>query len=163
MTPAGPRAAAARLGILAGYSAGSGLIGTLILVEGFGYLPGHSAAVFGLGTLVVFAVGAFASALESLFGIVGGFLALALFVVLGNPSAGGPWPMDMMNEPWRSVGPWIPNGAALTALRQVLYLDGHAIAGPLWVLAGYAAVGASTLGLLARRGRPFLDLSGGAT
>jgi hypothetical protein len=160
MTPAGPRAAGTRLAVLAGYAAAAGLVGTLILVEGYHYLPGHTAELFGLGALTVFAVGVFTTALESLFGIIGGFLSIALFVVLGNPAAGGPWPMEMMNDPWRSIGGYIPNGAGLTALRQILYLHGHAIGGPLSVLAVYGAIGVVGVVALSLRGRPLFDLAG---
>lgn len=85
-----------RLATLAVYSALGGLGGAVIVGPVLGALPGSVVALWGLGTLVVFAVGAATLALQSVFGIVGIGLAILLIVVAGNPSAGGAFPLPML-------------------------------------------------------------------
>ncbi len=160
MTPAGPKDAAVRLSILGGYALLSGAIGVAIVQFGYGYLPGSRAAMFGIGALLVFAVAAATTALESVAGIVGTAVAIILFVVLGNPSAGGPWPNPLIAWPWRAIGPWLPNGAATTATTQAAYFDVHAVTVPLLVLAGYAVAGVAGTVVMSRRRRPLVDIPG---
>lgn len=114
--------------------------------------------MFGIGALLVFAVAAFTTALESLAGIVGTGVAILLFVVLGNPSAGGPWSFPMEPWPWSVLGPYLPNGAATTAVLQAVYLDAQAMLVPLLIMTGYAVVGVLGTLILSRRGRPLLEL-----
>jgi hypothetical protein len=45
-------------------------------------------------------------------------VVIMLFVVLGNPSAGRAWPNLLLAAPWRQVGPWLPNGVGLDAMRR---------------------------------------------
>lgn len=42
---------------------------------------------------------------------------------------------------WQAVGPYLPNGAATTAVNHVVYFDAHAILTPMLILAGYAITG----------------------
>lgn len=160
MTPAGPRDAAVRLGLLAAYAVVSGAVGVGIVQAGYGYLPGNSMAVLGIGALLVLAVALFTTALESVAGIIGTGIAILIFVVLGNPSAGGPWPIELTPGLWRSIGPWLPNGTATTAVRQAAYFSSHATAVPLLELVGYAVVGALGTVLMSRRRVPFIDVTG---
>ncbi len=160
MTPDGPKDAAVRLATLAGYALVSGAIGMTIVQSGYGYISGSRLALFGIGTLLVFAVASATTALEAAGGIVGTGVAILLFVVLGNPSAGGPWPIRLIAWPWSAIGPWLPNGAATTAAKQAAYFDVHAVMVPLLVLAGYAAAGVAGTLLLSRRGRPVVDVPG---
>ncbi|MEZ0090498.1 ABC transporter permease [Streptacidiphilus sp. EB129] len=139
--PANRKRAVIRLGTLALYSVAAGIGGTLIVVPILHALPGNVWALWGVGTLVVFGVGAVTMALECLFDVVGIGLAVLLFVVLGNPSAGGVFPPPLMPPFWRVIGPWLPNGAGTSAARSIAYFDGTAMTGPLLVLAGWAVVG----------------------
>jgi hypothetical protein len=131
-----------RLGALALYAVVSGLAGALIAGPLFGALSGHFLALAAIGALVVAAAAAATVALQILFGIVGIGLAILLFVVLGNPSAGGPYPAPLLPAFWRVIGPLLPPGAGVTAVRNTVYFSGHAIGGALLVLACYAAAGA---------------------
>jgi hypothetical protein len=130
-----------RLGALALYAIVSGLAGALIAGPLFGALSGHFLALAAIGALVVAAAAAATVALQILFGIVGIGLAILLFVVLGNPSAGGPYPAPLLPAFWRVIGPLLPPGAGVTAVRNTVYFSGHAIGGALLVLACYAAAG----------------------
>ncbi|WP_033212080.1 ABC transporter permease [Kitasatospora phosalacinea] len=156
--PANTARAVLRLGTLALYSVAAGLGGALIIGPILHALPGSIAALTGLGTLVVFSVGAVTMALECLFDVVGIGLAVLLFVVLGNPSAGGVFPPPLLPAFWRAIGEWIPNGAGTSAARSIAYLDSTNLTVPFLVLAAWAVVGVGVTFLAVARtprfGRP---------
>lgn len=154
MSPATRSRGLLRVGVFAAYGVASGAVGTLIADTGFGYLQGNGWVVFAIGTLLVFAVGMFTTALECLAGLAGTGAAILLFVVLGNPSAGGPWPYVMQPDFYAAIGPYLPNGAATTAVQRATYFDGNALLMPLLIIAGYAVVGVlGTLALSGHRNR----------
>ncbi|MCD0485314.1 SNG1 family protein [Streptacidiphilus sp. ASG 303] len=146
--PANAHRALVRLAVLALYAVLSGLAGAVVVDTVFHALPGHFAALWGIGALVVFAAAASSMALQTLFGTVGIGLAVLLFVVLGNPSAGGPYPSVLLPPFWRVIGPALPPGAGTTAVRNTVYFSGNATTGPLWILGAWAA-GGLLVGLLA--------------
>lgn len=119
-------------------------------------LPGSLMGLWGLGTLVVFAVGAITLAFQGLAGVVGIGLAILLVVVFGNPSAGGAYPYPLLPPFWSAIGPALPPGAGTYAARSIAYFHGNGARGPMLVLAAWAVVGAAvTLGCaVVRRGRP---------
>ncbi|MFC9326560.1 DUF3533 domain-containing protein [Kitasatospora sp. NPDC057015] len=139
--PANTSRAVIRLGALALYSVAAGIGGAVIVGPVLDALPGSLWGLAGLGSLVVFAVGAFTMALQCLFGVVGIGLAVLLFVVLGNPSAGGVFPPPLMPAFWRAIGAWFPNGAGTDVARSIAYFGATGIAVPLMVLVAWAVVG----------------------
>jgi hypothetical protein len=139
--PANPRRAVIRLAVMALVAIVGGLGGAVIVGPILGALPGGVAALWGLGALVVFAVGAATLALQGLFGIVGIGLAILLVVVLGNPSAGGAFPLPMLPPFWEAIGPALPPGAGTWAARSIAYFKGNGITGALLVLSAWAAAG----------------------
>ncbi|NDU77219.1 DUF3533 domain-containing protein [Actinomadura sp. DSM 109109] len=139
--PANARRTVIRLAALAVYAAVSGLGGALVAGPLLGALTGHFLQLWGIGALVVFAAAAATTALQTLFGLLGIGLAILLFVVLGNPSAGGAYPLALLPPFWRAIGAWLPPGAATTAVRNTAYFSGNATAHALWVLAGWALAG----------------------
>jgi hypothetical protein len=151
-----PRDAVVRLLAFAVYSAAAGAAGTLIVETGYGYLSGRPWLLTGIGALCVFAVAVATAAAESLLGIIGTALAIVVFVVLGNPSAGGPRPPEMLPGFWRDVGPWLPNWAGTEAVRNTVYFGGHDLTRPLIVLGCYAAAGIALVLLLAGRSNPVM-------
>ncbi|WP_149180608.1 DUF3533 domain-containing protein [Streptomyces sp. TRM49041] len=130
-----------RLAVLALSAVLGGLGGALIVGPVLGALPGSVAALWGLGALVVFAVGALTLALQALTGIVGIGLAVLIIVIAGNPSAGGAFPGPMLPDFWRAIGPALPPGAGTWAARSIAYFKGNAISGSLLVLAIWALAG----------------------
>ncbi|KJY25673.1 membrane protein [Streptomyces katrae] len=154
--PANVHRAVIRLGTLLLYSIAAGLLGTLIAGPVLGALPGPITALWGLGTLVVFAVGALTLALQGLAGVVGIGLAILLVVVLGNPSAGGAYPYPLLPPFWRAIGPALPPGAGTFAARSIAYFRGNGAAGPMLVLSAWAVAGSAVTLVCAavRRGRP---------
>ncbi|MFD3660516.1 DUF3533 domain-containing protein [Streptomyces sp. NPDC058659] len=141
--PANRERAIIRLGVLALYAALGGLGGAIIVGPILGALPGSIAALWGLGTLVVFAVGAATLALQSVFGIVGIGLAILLIVVAGNPSAGGAFPLPMLPPFWKAIGPALPPGAGTWAARSIAYFKGNDMTASMLVLSAWAVVGAA--------------------
>jgi len=139
--PANLRRAVVRLGVLALYSVATGLGGAVVVGPVLGALPGAVVSLWGLGALIVFAVGAATFAFQALAGIVGIGLTILVVVVGGNPSAGGAYPYPLLPPFWRSVGPALPPGAGTWSARSVAYFGNHALGGPLTVLAGWAAGG----------------------
>lgn len=133
--------AAARLIGLATYAVLSGLGGALIAETMFDAFGGSFWTLAGLGALTVFAVGAFAMALQVWLGLIGIGVAILLFVVLGNPSAGGAYPAPLLPPFWATIGPWLPPGAATSAVRGIIYFGNAGLAPAAAVLAAYAAVG----------------------
>ena len=136
-----PQRAGIRLGAMALYSIVGGLGGAVIIGPILGALPGSIMALWGLGALVVFAVGALTLALQSLTGIVGIGLAVLIVVIGGNPSAGGAFPAPMLPPFWETIGSALPPGAGTWAARSIAYFKGNAISGSLQVLAIWAIVG----------------------
>ncbi|WP_370093802.1 DUF3533 domain-containing protein [Streptacidiphilus sp. MAP12-20] len=158
--PANLRRAVIRLGALLLYSIAAGIGGAVIAGPILNALPGSLMALWGVGTLVVFGVGAVTMALECFFDVIGIGIAVLLFVILGNPSSGGVFPPPLMPAFWRAIGPWLPNGAGTSLNRSIAYFDGTAITKPLLVLIAWVVVGvAATLVATAMRprgGRPDL-------
>ncbi len=140
-----------RLGSLAVYAIVSGIGGALITGPVLGVFDGHLLALSALGALLVFAVGAFTMALQVWTGLVGIGLAILLFVILGNPSAGGAYPAPLLPPFWAGIGPWLPPGAGTSAVRGIVYFGGAGVGQAVLVLAAYAVVG--LLATLAGSGR----------
>jgi hypothetical protein len=148
-----------RLAAVALYAAVTGLGGTLIVGPWLHALPAHTLALWGLGALVVFAAGAFTTALMVIAGTVGIGLAILVFVVLGNPSAGGAYAWSLLPGFWRVIGPWLPTGAGTAAVRGIAYFGGANVTTDLLVVAGYAAAGLLvTFLVLGLMGRPLVGL-----
>jgi hypothetical protein len=154
--PANAERAVIRLGVLAVYAILGGLGGALIVGPILGALPGSIPALWGLGALVVFAVGATTLALQSLFGIVGIGLAILIIVVAGNPSAGGAFPLPMLPPFWQAIGPALPPGAGTWAARSIAYFKGNDMLGSMLVLSAWAVAGTAitvVISALKREGR----------
>ncbi|MER7174226.1 DUF3533 domain-containing protein [Streptomyces mesophilus] len=145
--PANPARAVIRLGAMALYSVVAGLLGAVIAGPILGALPGSVMAFWGLGSLLVFAVGAITLAFQGLAGIVGIGLAILLVVVLGNPSAGGAYPYPLLPGFWRHLGPILPPGAGTFAARSIAYFKGNGAGGAFLTLAGWA-VGAAAVAIV---------------
>ena len=76
---------------------------------------------------------------------------ILLFVILGNAASGGPFARPLLPGLWRTIGGVLPPGAAVDLSRAALFFDGARIAGPILVLAGWAAFGTAVLVALGGR------------
>ena len=109
--PATTRRAIFRLGALVPYAVLSGLGGAIIVDPVLGSITGHFAALLALGVLLVFATGAVTMAFQVLFGVLGIGVTVLVFVILGNPTAGGAYQAQLLPPFWRALGNVLPNGA----------------------------------------------------
>lgn len=136
------------------YSIAGGIGGAIIIGPILGALPGSFWALSGLGALTVFAVGMITLALQALTGIVGIGLAVLIVVIAGNPSAGGAYPLPLIPDFWRAIGPALPPGAGTWVARSIAYFKGNAVTGSLLVLSAWAVVGTAITLLVAANRSP---------
>ena len=146
------RRTAWRLGALVVLGLIVGLGGAAIATAIAGY--DHGFALIALtGLLTVLAIGAVTVALQSLLGILGTGVAILLFVVFGNPAAGGPYAGELLPGIWRLGGQLIPTGAATTAVRDAAYFPAAPLTVPLLVIVAWIVVGAAAALVFGGRGR----------
>jgi hypothetical protein len=117
------------------------MVGAVVVGPVLHALPGPTFQLGLLGALVIFCAGAFAMALLVVAGTIGIGLAIIVFVVLGNPSAGGPYAWQLLPPFWRDIGPWLPSGAGTAAARGIAYFGSTAITSNLLVILAYGVVG----------------------
>jgi hypothetical protein len=146
----------ARIGALAIFAVAAGLVGAAI-VDAFGAITTHFLPLWWITALVVFAAAAATAAVQTGFGFPGTGIALVAFIILGNSSAGGPYQLTFAPGFWRTIGPYLPQAAGLSALRGAVYFDGANIGGRLAVLAVYAAVGSIVCVAIGKRRGPRAD------
>ncbi len=139
--PANPRRAVIRLVAMVPYAVLSGLGGALIVDQFLGALTGHFVALWLLGILIVYGAAAVTMAFQVLFGVVGIGLTVLIFVILGNPSAGGAYQPTLLPPFWRALSPALPNGAGTDTVRRIIYFGSEGIGGHIVVLAAYAVAG----------------------
>ncbi|WP_228765367.1 ABC transporter permease [Aeromicrobium sp. S22] len=134
-----------RLGIriarVAVYSVLSGLGGAWIVGPWLDALDHGYWPLAAFGALLVFAVTVFTLACEAWVGVLGIGVAIVLFVVLGNPSAGGAFPTNLLPPFFSAIGPWLPPGAATSAIRGIVYFDNAGVRGPVLVMLAWLVVG----------------------
>jgi hypothetical protein len=146
--PATFRRTIIRLSALLLYAIASGLGGVIIVGPVLGALTGHLVALWWLGALLVFTAGAVTLAFQGLLGVIGIGLTVLVFVVLGNPSAGGAYQAGVLPPFWRAIGNALPNGAGVDSVRRIVYFGAEGIGGHLLVVFLYA-VGGTVIALLA--------------
>jgi hypothetical protein len=151
--PSNRRRAVIRAGAMALYAVAGGLLGAVVVGPILGALPGSVFGLWGLGALIVFAVGMITLALEALTGVAGIGIAVLLIVIAGNPSAGGAFPLPMLPPFWRAIGPYLPPGAGTWTARSIAYFHGNAVTSELLVLSAYAVAGTAVALLAVPRRR----------
>ena len=100
----------------------------------FGALTGAGAALIGVGFLGALTFVAFVTACQAVTGLPGTGLAALAFVFIGNAVSGGTVPFAFLPDGFRQVAPWLPNGAIVSAARDVVYLPEANLGHPLLVL-----------------------------
>jgi Universal stress protein family len=110
---------------------------------------GNYAAIAGIVALFSLAVAAPTAALARIRPPLVA-VAVLVFIVVGIPVSGGPANLASFGPAFlRVLDPALPLGVAASAVRNVVYFGGHAIAMQLWVLAAWAVAGIAGLILLA--------------
>jgi hypothetical protein len=151
--PATLRRAAIRLLAVVPYALLSGLGGAVIVGPVLGALTGHLVSLWWLGALLVFSAAAVTMAFQTLFGVIGIGITVLLFVVLGNPSAGGAYQAALLPPFWRALSSALPNGAGVDAVRRIVYFGEQSIGGDLFVIALYVVGGIAVTLVGSRRHR----------
>jgi hypothetical protein len=119
-----------------------------------GALTGRFWGVAGIAALLIAAVVLSVHGLGRLFGPAGMASAALTFMLVGVSSAGGGMTYQLEPAFYRAISQLLPNGAALTALRNEVYFSGAHTLGALAALGAWAAGGALALALgTVRRGR----------
>ncbi|MEO9237581.1 MAG: DUF3533 domain-containing protein [Jatrophihabitantaceae bacterium] len=139
--PATPRRAIFRLAAIVPYSIVSGFGGALVVDQVLGALTGHFLALWWLGALLVAAAAAVTMAFQVLFGVFGIGVTVLVFVVLGNPTAGGAYQPALLPPFWRALSGALPNGAGTDSVRRIGYFHSNGIGGHLRVIAVYLIAG----------------------
>jgi hypothetical protein len=136
------RTLAVRLTALVILAAGAGLLTALVTNVVVGAFSGHFLAIWGVATLFVLAMVMPITAFQVLFGLPGTAVGLVVFVVVGDPSSGGSTAPQLLPNPWRDISQGLPPGAAVTAMRDVVYFQGYGSTRGLITLGVYAVLGA---------------------
>jgi hypothetical protein len=140
-----------RLGSLALFSVLGGALAMLVVQVGIGVLPGSYFALAAVAALAIFAVASVSAAIIGAIGFPGVGLSFMLFLMLGNPGSGAASAPELLPEPWKTGGQFLPPGAAATGIRNVAYFDAARAEMWLTVLVVYAVIGIASLVTLGRR------------
>jgi hypothetical protein len=139
------RRGAARIGALAGFAVVGGILSVVMLRAGFDVFSSHVVALCAIAALTIFASGAATAGIQAAAGPAGTGLVILVFVILGNAASGGPFARPLLPGLWRTIGGVLPPGASVDLARAALFFDGARIAGPILVLAGWAAIGTALM------------------
>jgi hypothetical protein len=99
-------------------------------------------ALWLLGALLVAASATVTMAFQVLFGVLGIGITVLLFVILGNPSAGGAFQPTLLPPFGRALSGALPNGAGTDAVRRIVYFNADGIGSHLLVVTAYVVAGA---------------------
>ena len=120
---------------------GAGLITALVTNVIVNAFPDQFFGVWGVAALYVLAMGLPIAAFQSMVGVAGTAIGAVMFLVIGNPASGGATAPELLPGFWRVLSQYLPPGAAVTALRDVVYFNGNGIAHAATVLGVYALLG----------------------
>ena len=136
---------------------GYGVLAALVVSVNVDLLIGALTGTFvGLAVfagLLAAAVATGTHGLARLLGPVGLAVAVGLFLIVGLPSSGGAVTHELQPGFYGAVSQWLPPGAALVALRDVVYFDWSGAAQPLLALGAWIVAGFSLAAVAERRGR----------
>jgi hypothetical protein len=136
------RALAVHLLAVMALGIGAGLLAALATNVVVGAFTSHFLAIWGVAALFVLALALPIAFFQRLLGLPGTGVGLLVFIVLGDPSSGGATAPQLLPDPWRAISQALPPGAAVTAMRDVVYFHGYGATRALIVLGSYAALGA---------------------
>jgi hypothetical protein len=134
-------AARARWLTIGAFALLAGLLSALTADLVVGALSGAFWPLAGVAALVAFGVAAAVHGLGRAFGAAGIAAAVLALVVLGNASSGGAVTPLFVPDFFGAVAGWLPPGAGITAVRNVVYFDAAAIGPPVLALLGWAGIG----------------------
>jgi hypothetical protein len=134
-----------RLALLAAFAVAGGLVSMLIVRVAMDALPGPYLGLAAVAALAIAATAFAATVIMRLAGPPGILLSFLVFLMLANPASGAASAPELLPDPWRVGGQFLPAGAGATGLRNVAYFDGAALTRPLVVLLVFVAASAALL------------------
>jgi hypothetical protein len=117
----------------------------LVLDAILGALTGVPWALIGVGFAGALTFVAFVTGCQAITGLPGTGLAALVLVFTGNAVSDGTIPFAFLPAGFRQVAPWLPNGAIVSAARDVTYLPASDLAHPLFVLGIWLAASLAVL------------------
>jgi len=127
------------------FALASALVAALTVGPLLGALSGHFWAIFAIGALFSSAIALTTFGLETIFGLAGTGIAAFVLILVGNSTAGGASSPEFLPDVFRQVAPVLPNGAAVSFVRNTVYFNGNATRGALVVIALWAIAGLALL------------------
>src|SRR5262245_10796518 len=91
--------------------------------------------------LISFAITASTAALVALIGVAGSAVAGLVYFLIGTQVSGANTAPEFLAPFWRVLGEYLPNGAGVTLLRNVIYFPDASVAKSITILAVYVGVG----------------------
>jgi len=146
-----PTTVAGAGGAAALFAALGGLLVVGLVSGVLGALPGPWLALAGVAALAILAIALPALGAARLLGPPGVGLAALVFFLVGNPGSGAAAAPELLPGFWRAVGPLLPPGAAVDALRGTASFDGAGAGDALLVLGAWALSGVALLAVARRR------------
>src|SRR5215469_1117342 len=137
------------LAVLAAYSAIVAAVAVAIADGAIGALTGAPWGLFGIGTLLAFAVAVIGAAAARWAGGIGVALFGLLFIPVGIASSGVTLGPNMITPWYADLGKALPAGSALPAVLNTTYFHANAITTPLLILSAWALAGILALALAA--------------
>ena len=123
------------------FALASALVAALTVGPLIGALAGHFWALVAIGALFSAAVALTTFGLETLLGLAGTGIAAFVLILVGNSTAGGASSQEFLPDVFRQVAQVLPNGAAVSFVRNTVYFSGNDTNGALVVIALWAACG----------------------
>ena len=118
----------------------------------FDSLPGNYLQVFGVLSLLMFALGLTVQGITRVIGIPGLPISAIFFVMIGNAASGAAVHPLLLGDGWRQLSPLIPTGAATRAVLDVAAFHGANPASAIAVLVAWIAIGLMLVYAASRRG-----------
>jgi hypothetical protein len=129
------------LAVIAIYAAIVAAVAVAVADAAIGALTGAPWGLFGIGTLLAFAVAVIGAATARWAGAIGVAVIGMLFIPIGIASSGVTLGPNMITPWYADVGKALPPGSALPAVLNTTYFSGNAILAPLLVLSAWALAG----------------------
>jgi len=111
----------------------------------FGGLTGAGGALLGVGAFGALSFVLVIAALQATVGFAGTGVAAVLLVLVGNAMSGGTVTIPFLPDGFRQLARWMPNGAIVSAVRDVVYFGGNSLGHPLLVLGLWTAAAVAVL------------------
>jgi hypothetical protein len=127
--------------LIAAFAPLAGLVSAVTAEVIVGTMSGAFLPLAASSAVLAFGVSAAVHGLGRALGFPGIGLAVLVLLLLGQASSGGAVTPLFVPEFFGTIAPWLPTGAGVSLVRNVVYFDGAAITGPLMVLAGWALFG----------------------